>query len=109
MSKGDIVWSDKDGDLRKKKKDNSSTTVVDEAKIILLIRRLTSGKGRTVVEITGLPNNKKWCQKLCKDLKKSLGVGGAYKSDFIEIHGEKIDQVKDLLTKKNLNYKQVGG
>lgn len=109
MAEGKIVWSDEEGDLRKKKNQKAEDAHVDEAKLILLLRRLTTGKGRTVIEITGLPSNKKWCQKLCKDLKKSLGVGGAYKKDFIEIHGEKIDQVKAQLEKKNLQFKQTGG
>lgn len=109
MAEGKIVWSDEGGDLRKKNSKEVKNVDVDESQVILLIRRLTSGKGRAVVEITGLPQNKKWCQKLCKELKKSLGVGGAYKNDFIEVHGEKIDQVKALLEKKSLNFKQIGG
>ncbi len=109
MAEGKIVWSDEEGDLRKKKPNKGQEAPVNESKVILLIRRLTTGKGRAVIEITGLPSNKKWCQKLAKDLKKSLGVGGAFKNDFIEVHGEKIDQVKALLEKKNLKYKQTGG
>lgn len=109
MTEGKIVWSDEEGDLRKKKTKKSGNETVDEGKLDLKVRRLTTGKGRTVIEITGLPSNKKWCQKLAKDLKKSLGVGGAYKNDFIEVHGEKLDQVKELLGKKGLQYKQIGG
>ncbi len=103
-----LVWSDEEGDLRKKKSDNKDQAV-DESSIELLIKRLTTGKGRTVIEITGLPRNKSWCKKLAKDIKKSLGVGGAYKNDFIEVHGEKLDAVKELLSKKNLSFKQTGG
>jgi len=104
-----LVWSDERGDLRKEKIASKSIEEVCEKDLILLLRRRTSGKGRTIVEITGLPTNAKWCQKLAKDLKKKLGVGGAYKSDFIEIHGEKIDDVQAFLTSKNLNWKKVGG
>ena len=109
MAEGKIVWSDSEGDLRKKKTSKGEDAHVDESQVILLIRRLTSGKGRTVVEITGLPSHKKWCQKLCKELKKKLGVGGAYKNDFIEIHGEKIDQVKGVLLESGIAFKQIGG
>lgn len=109
MTEGKIVWSDEEGDLRKKKSKDTANEKVEEKSLSLKVRRLTTGKGRTVIEITGLPSNKKWCQKLAKDLKKSLGVGGAYKNDFIEVHGEKLDQVKDLLEKKGLQFKQIGG
>ena len=109
MTEGKIVWSDEHGDLRKKKNNGDAKAPVNEADLLLKIRRLTSGKGRAVIEITGLPSNKKWCQKLAKDLKKSLGVGGAYKNDFIEVHGEKLDEVKKILEEKGLNFKQTGG
>ena len=71
MSEDKIVWSDELGDLRKK---NSSTKEihVDESQLQLSIRRLTSGKGRAVIEITGLPSNKSWCKNLAKELKKKL-------------------------------------
>jgi translation initiation factor 1 len=108
MSDNKMVWSDTEGDLRKKKS-SSVSSQVDEKNMILKVRRLTSGKGRTVIEISALPKNKKWCQDLAKSLKKSLGVGGTYKNDYIEIHGEKIDLVTAVLDKKNLKWKKTGG
>lgn len=104
-----LVWSDEEGDLRKKNKKTTSTESVDESSIVLEVRRMTSGKGRTVIEVTGLPSNKSWCKKLAKDIKKSLGVGGAYKNDFIEVHGEKLQEVLSFLETKALKYKQTGG
>jgi translation initiation factor 1 len=104
-----IVWSDSEGDLRKKNKSKDKQELVNESSLCLEIRRLTSGKGRTVIEITALPANKNWCKKLAKDLKKKLGVGGAYKNDAIEIHGEKIDAVSEFLNSQNLKWKKVGG
>lgn len=106
MSK--ILYSSEHGDLRGKK-NKQEDAIVNENDICLFLRRLTSGKGRTIIEITNLPNNKSWCKNLAKNLKKSLGVGGAYKNNFIEIHGEKIDDVKQILVKKNLKFKQTGG
>ncbi len=103
-----LVWSDEHGDMRKKKKSSEDITV-DESTVEIKLRRLTSGRGRTIIEITGLPQNKKWCQKLDKDLKKSLGVGGAYKNNFIEIHGEKLEQVVEVIESKSLRWKKVGG
>lgn len=108
MSNSRLVWSDKGGDQRKKS-EKSSQTPVDETKLLLNVRRLTSGKGRTVIEITGLPNNKKWCTDLARDLKKILGVGGTYKQTYIEIHGEKIDLVTKVLDTKSIKWKKTGG
>lgn len=108
MSDNKTVWSDTEGDLRKKDA-SVGPSHVDEKNTVLNVRRLTSGKGRTVIEISALPKNKKWCQDLAKALKKSLGVGGTYKNDYIEIHGEKIDLVTAVLDKKNLKWKKTGG
>lgn len=107
MKDSKVVWSDSKGDLRKKKQSNDIE--VDKDKISLNIRRLTSGKGRTIIEITSLPANKGWCKKLAKDLKKKLGVGGAYKADYIEIHGEKLEDVTTFLDSLSLKWKKTGG
>lgn len=103
-----LVWSDEEGDLRKKKPKNE-VGVVDESKLELELRRLTSGKGRAIVEIKGLPNNKLWCKKLAQELKKTLGVGGAYKSTFIEIHGEKMEEILAHLQSRSIKFKKTGG
>lgn len=109
MSKHRLVWSDDDGGDHRKKQQNQTTTQVNEQQLVLKVRRLTSGKGRTVIEITGLPNNKDWCKALAKDLKKALGVGGTFKDQYIEIHGEKIEEVTKALDKRTLKWKQTGG
>lgn len=114
MSNHKLVWTDKEGDLRKSterapKTKPSQESSVDEKSLELKVRRLTSGKGRTVIEISGLPKNKKWCENLAKDLKKSLGVGGTYKLNYIELHGEKIEKVMSLLDAKGIKWKKTGG
>ncbi len=108
MSDKKLVWSDEKGDVRKNKVGNRDVAV-HEDQIELKVRRLTSGKGRTVIEIKGLPKNQKWCKDLAKKIKKSLGVGGTFKQDYIEIHGEKIEEVTKTLDKLNLKWKQTGG
>lgn len=108
MSDSKIVWSDEGGDLRKKK--NSSTDqTVDASQLELHLRLLTSGKGRRMIEVRNLPNNKKWCQSLAKEFKKKLGVGGAYKNDFIEVHSDNWERVTNVLDQKNLKWKKTGG
>jgi len=58
MSSNRIVWSDEDGDVRKKKESITKQDLhVDESKLELRLRRLSSGKGRVVIEIKGLPKN----------------------------------------------------
>lgn len=110
MSESKLVWSDEVGDLRKKANKSKNNESVDESTLELGLRRLTSGKGRTIIEISSLPNNKKWCQKLSKDIKKKLGVGGSYRKDgSIEIHGEKMDQVLKILSDKKIKSKKIGG
>jgi translation initiation factor 1 len=108
MSKHRLVWDDDKGDTRKKTT-GSTDVAVHESQLELKVRRLTSGKGRTVIEITGLPNNKAWCKALAKDLKKALGVGGTFKNSYIEIHGEKIEAVTEVFDKRSLKWKQTGG
>tara|TARA_R110000868_G_scaffold61524_3_gene186963 strand:+ start:13797 stop:14123 length:327 start_codon:yes stop_codon:yes gene_type:complete len=108
MKDARLVWSDEDGDLRKKTS-KASEQPVDEKKLELLLKRLTSGKGRCLIEITGLPANKKWCKDLASSLKKSLGAGGAYKASFIEVHVSEIEKVTGILDKKSLRWKKIGG
>jgi translation initiation factor 1 len=106
----DLVYSSELGDLRKEKTKISKDDVeVDESSLQLLVRRLTSGKGRTVIEINGLPSNKNWCKGLAKDLKKKIGVGGSYKNYIIEIHGENYEQVAKFLESKKIIFKKIGG
>jgi translation initiation factor 1 len=106
MSK--IVWSSETGDNRKKKEEKDERPVL-EAQVKLNLRRLTAGKGRTVIEISGLPKNKLWCESLAKELKKSMGVGGTYKNDIIEIHVDKLERVSDFLDGKKIPWKKTGG
>lgn len=105
-----IVWSDRSGDMRKKNQAaDRKEHEVSESQLLLKLRRLTSGKGRAVIEISGLPKNKEWCLQLTSELKKKIGVGGAYKMSYIEIHGEKFEEVASHLTSLKINWKKVGG
>lgn len=108
MSNSRPVWSSDEGDLRKKPKEGRNANV-NEPALQLKVRRLTAGKGRTVIEISGLPANAAWCKELAGELKRSLGTGGSYKDGAIEIHGEKIDQVTALLDRRSLKWKKTGG
>ena len=108
MSDSKLVWSDEQGDLRKQK-NSKKDAVVDEKNLSLHLRLLTSGKGRRLIEIKNLPSNKKWCQALAKEFKKKLGVGGAYKNDFIEVHTDDWDRVAKVLNDREIKWKKTGG
>lgn len=103
-----IVWSDQEGDLRKKPQ-TSSNVAVKEENLELKIRKLTAGKGRTVIEIKGLPKNDEWNKDFAKLLKQSLGVGGSYKMDYIEVHTDKIENVIKIIESKKIKWKKTGG
>ena len=104
----DLVFSSKLCDLRKdQSKISKADCEVDESSLQLLLRRLTSSKGRTVIEIKGLLANKEWCKGLAKELKKKIGVGCAYKNYFIEIHGENYEQVAKFLESKKIFFKKL--
>ncbi|MDA8794013.1 hypothetical protein N9N67_12260 [Bacteriovoracaceae bacterium] len=105
-----LLWSDEKGDLRKQnKKKRGNNSQVDENSLEIHIRRLTSGKGRTVIHLSNLPDNDNWNKKLAKKIKAKLGVGGTYKNSVIEITGEKLAEIKIILDKEKLKYKQTGG
>ena len=108
MKDAKLVWSDESGDLRKKN-NKEKEVIVEESQLLLKLRRLTSGKGRVVIEISNLPNNKSWCKKLASELKKATGTGGTFKEEFIEIHSPTLEKVSDYLDKRSLKWKKTGG
>ncbi|MCK9224165.1 MAG: hypothetical protein M0R46_12590 [Candidatus Muirbacterium halophilum] len=111
MLKSNLVWSSEDGDIRKKQKNNNQIPITksDFSKNIIHLRRLTAGKGRTVIEISNLPDNADWCKELAKDIKKSIGVAGTYKNNIIEIHTEDIEKISVIFAKKQIKWKKIGG
>ncbi len=109
MKDAKLVWSDESGDLRKKNDKKKQESIVDETQLLLKLRRLTSGKGRVVIEISNLPNNNSWCKQLASELKKATGVGGTYKENFIEIHSPTLEKVSAYLDKRLIKWKKTGG
>lgn len=104
-----LVWSDEQGDLRKRSKEKSQDETVCEEALFLEIKLVRSKKGKIIHEIRGLPNNKTWCKKIVKELKKKIGVGGAYKADYMEIHTSETEKVKEFLDKRKIKWKKIGG
>ncbi|ART79082.1 translation initiation factor [Oceanisphaera avium] len=75
---------------------------------ILRLRRETKGrKGAGVVCIYGAPPEQ--IEPLAKQLKKQLGTGGAIKKGVIEIQGDRLPEIENLLVKSGHKVLKVGG
>ena len=77
---------------------------------VVRIRRETKGrKGKGVTTVSGLLLEQSELKKLCSDLKKTCGTGGALKDNIIEIQGDNRDKIKILLEKRGFTVKLAGG
>ena len=80
----------------------------DEAvpeRVTARLRVETRGSGKQVTVVTGLPRNGPYLEKLCRDLKKACGTGGAVGEDSIELQGDQRERLRELLEKKGLKVK----
>ena len=75
------------------------------------VRRETKGRGgKTVTTISGLHLDKVELKKLCAELKKRCGVGGAVKDEqVIEMQGDQVDLLLSELSKRGFAAKKTGG
>jgi translation initiation factor 1 len=62
--------------------------------------------GKTVSLITNLKGDLKSLQK---EIQKKCATGGAVKNGNIEIQGDHLKKIKEMLEKKGFKVKQVGG
>ncbi len=70
-------------------------------RIVANLRTEKKGRGgKTVTVVYGLPKNELFLKKLCGELKRACGTGGAVVDAGIEVQGELRDRVRDLLVKK---------
>ena len=68
-----------------------------------------SKKGKTVTVITGLQLEQDELVRLLKKIKSCLGTGGTIKSSSIEIQGNKVVEVMEILDQEGLQAKRSGG
>lgn len=74
------------------------------------VARQTKGrKGKGVCLITGLPLAGENLEKLARQLKRRLGVGGAVKDGVVEIQGDRREAVVQELAKLGYKAKLAGG
>lgn len=83
---------------------------IPEGDGIARVRRETKGRGgKTVTTVTGVLLNADDLKALAKRLKNRCGCGGAVKDGIIEIQGDKVDQVCELLVAEGFKVKRAGG
>ena len=76
----------------------------------VLVKRTRAGKGgKTVTVIADLNVEKSQAKKLLKTLKRSCGSGGTIKEDIIELQGDQVKVVLEILRKQGYRPKQSGG
>ena len=85
-------------------------TAVDKAELNVRVQRLRGGKGgKTVTVIKGLQLNDEEARVLLKSFKSRCGAGGTLKEGFLELQGDQVSVVLDLLEKEGYRPKKAGG
>jgi translation initiation factor 1 len=70
-------------------------------KMKVTVKMETAGrKGKQVSVIRGITHNPEVIEKLEKKLKTQLGTGGTIKGKVIEIQGDHVDRIKEILAKE---------
>jgi translation initiation factor 1 len=62
-------------------------------------------KGKTVTVVEGLPRNTVFLKALARGLKRSCGTGGTVIEDRIEIQGDHLEKLRELLRGKGWTVK----
>lgn len=74
------------------------------------VSRESKGRGgKQVTLVKGLPLDDAALQALGKQLKSACGSGGTVKDGVIEIQGEHIERLLELLAKQGWKAKRAGG
>jgi len=77
---------------------------------VVRVRRETKGrKGKGVTTVTGVPLPPAGLAELARNLKKKCGSGGTLKDGIIEIQGDHVEAVMDLLGGRGWKVKRSGG
>ena len=76
--------------------------------LVTIYRQLKGRKGSGVTILSGFHLSRTELKSLVKQLKQECGSGGTIKKDHIEIQGDKLDKIVQLLTKMSFSTKKVG-
>ena len=106
MSKGS--WREFDDPSTSKP--NGAKSIIEKAELNVRVQRTRGGKGgKTVTVISGLELNDGEAKSLLKILKARCGTGGTSKGHLLELQGDQIADVLELLRKEGYRPKKSGG
>ena len=106
MNDNQLVYSTETGRIRETDQKQS----IPDGDGVVRIRRETKGrKGKGVTTVSGVQVTPDELKKLCSQLKKTCGTGGAVKNGVIEIQGDNRDKIKAVLEKQGMTVKLAGG
>ena len=75
-------------------------------KVVAKLRLETKGRGgKTVTVVYDLPNNAEFLKSLATELKKACGTGGTIAEDTVEIRGDYLNRIRQLLMSKGWRVK----
>jgi translation initiation factor 1 len=96
----EIVWSDDGSHLDKNKKQSKLAEIIPtQVKIRIRLEKKARG-GKQVSVVYDLPENPPYFQKLLKEFKRALGVGGVLKNNTLEFQGDQVEKLKILFEQK---------
>ena len=82
----------------------------DKSELNVLVQKTRGGKGgKTVTVISGLNIDAEKAKHLLKRLKTICGTGGTCKGQVLEIQGDQVFRVLELLRKEGYRPKRSGG
>ena len=76
-------------------------------KLVARLRVENRASGKHVTVIDGLPDNRDYLDRLCRDLKKACGTGGSVLQGAaaIELQGDQRERLRELLPRKGVQVK----
>ena len=95
-------------DIGRVKEEKSTDEVIGDSNVRVCPEKKGRG-GKTVTVISGLPLAGNDLKAFAKTLKKRCGGGGAVKDGNIELQGDHVDVMVDVLKKAGYNAKRSGG
>jgi translation initiation factor 1 len=104
-----LVWSSKEGDLRKKSSGPEPVLKSPHEQTIYLHRDTKNRGGKVVTLVKGLALSESDLSALTKKLKQACGSGGSVKNGEIEIQGEHRQKIAEILRRMGYRVKIAGG
>ena len=75
-------------------------------RIVARLRIEKAGRrGKTVTVVEGLPRNSRFLKELAGELKRACATGGKAVDDRVEVQGDHVERLRQLLTAKGWRVK----